>query len=71
MHLVQVCMSQEKKGYIAAIIKRALDLVTSILGFHTGPKVVILVKKHEGIFFRTGHYLFPYAQDTSSFSLNT
>jgi len=52
-------MSQEKKDYIAAIIKRAQDLVTSTLGFHTGPEAVILVKKHEGIFFRTGHYLFP------------
>jgi hypothetical protein len=44
-------MSQEKKDYVGAIIKRARDLVTSILGFHIGPEVVILVKKHEGIFF--------------------
>jgi hypothetical protein len=52
-------MSQEKKDYIAATIKRGRDLVTSILGFHTDPEVVILVKKHEGIFSRTGYYLFP------------
>jgi hypothetical protein len=44
-------MSQEQKDYIAAIIERALDPVTSILRFHIGPEVVILVKKHEGIFF--------------------
>jgi hypothetical protein len=44
-------MSQEQKYYIAAIIERARDLVTSILRFHIGLEVVILVKKHEGIFF--------------------
>ena len=44
-------MSQEKKDYVAAIIKKAQDLVTSMLGFDIGPEVVILVKKREGIFF--------------------
>src|SRR4051794_8343487 len=43
-----------KNDYTAAIVKRARDLVTSILGFHTGPDVVILLKKHEGIFSEPG-----------------
>jgi hypothetical protein len=45
IHLVRVWMSLEKKNHVAAFIKRARDLITSILGFHTGPEVVILVKK--------------------------